>query len=117
MLLTAGPAVAGEPMFSGNDSRDVLKVFASPPRQFSTGPLWTWNDMLSEEDVRGTLRDLAGQQVKQAWVFPTSGLMTPYLTEEWFKLCRAALGEADKTVVRAPALAAGVFRHHLGGEQ
>ena len=96
LLLASWTARAGEPMFSGNDSRSVLQVFASPPRQFSTGPLWTWNDMLSEEDVRGTLRDLAGQQVKQAWVFPTAGLMTPYLTEDWFKLWRAALDEAEK---------------------
>jgi uncharacterized protein YbjT (DUF2867 family) len=68
--------VAGERMFSGDDSQSVLRVFASPTRQFSTGPLWTWNDRLTEEDVRRTLRDLAGQQVKQAWVFPTAGLMT-----------------------------------------
>ena len=49
LLLASWTARAGEPMFSGNDSRSVLQVFASPPRQFSTGPLWTWNDMLSEE--------------------------------------------------------------------
>ena len=87
---------AGEPQFSGDDSQSVMRVFASPPRQFSTGPLWTWNDMLTEEDVRRTLRDLAGQQVKQAWVFPTAGLMTPYLGKEWFALWRAALDEAEK---------------------
>ena len=43
-------------------------------------PLWVWNDMLTEEQIRGTLRDLAGQKVKQAFVHPRPGLMTPYLS-------------------------------------
>ena len=80
-----------------NPSLDELRqTFKSPPRDFSTGPLWTWNDRLTEEQVRSTLRDLAEQRVKQVWIHPRPGLMTPYLTEEWFHLWKAALDEAEK---------------------
>jgi hypothetical protein len=74
----------------------VKKLFAAPPREYSSAPLWVWNDMLTEEQVRSTLRDLAGQKVRQAFVHPRPGLMTPYLSDDWFRLWRAALDEAEK---------------------
>ena len=45
--------------------RSLRSQFANPPRQYSSAPLWVWNDMLTEEQIVGTLRDLAGQKVKQ----------------------------------------------------
>ncbi len=78
------------------DSAAVKKLFQHPPRQYSTGPLWVWNDLLTEEQIRDTLRDLAGQSVKQVWVHPRPGLMTPYLSKDWFRLWRVALDEARR---------------------
>src|SRR5262249_31994953 len=78
------------------DSRHAKALFKNPPRQYSTGPLWVWNDLLTEEEIRSTLRDLAGQDVKQAWVHPRPGLMTPYLSDDWFHLWRVALREAKR---------------------
>lgn len=78
------------------DSSAVRAVFLNPPRQYSSAPLWVWNDMLTEEQVVSTLRDLAGQGVRQAFVHPRPGLMTPYLSDEWFRLWAAALQEAKK---------------------
>ncbi|MDR1962404.1 MAG: hypothetical protein LBQ50_01335 [Planctomycetaceae bacterium] len=75
---------------------ELRENFKNPHRDFSTGPLWTWNDRLTEDQVRGTLRDLAGQHVKQVWVHPRPGLMTPYLSDEWFACWKAALDEAQK---------------------
>jgi hypothetical protein len=78
------------------DSTSVKKLFADPPRAFSSAPLWVWNDMLTEQQVVDTMRDLAKQKVKQVFVHPRPGLMTPYLSEEWFKLWKAALAEAER---------------------
>lgn len=75
-------------------SADVKRLFRAPPREYSTGPLWVWNDLLTDEQIRSTLRDLAEQQVKQVWVHPRPGLMTPYLGKEWFDLWRTSLDEA-----------------------
>ncbi len=72
------------------------KLFASPPREYATAPLWVWNDMLTEEQIRGTMQDLAGQKVMQVFVHPRPGLMTPYLSDEWFRLWKIALDEAEK---------------------
>ena len=77
-------------------SAQAKALFKDPPREYSTGPLWVWNDMLTERQVRETLRDLAGQKVKQVWVHPRPGLMTPYLSKDWFGLWKAALDEAQR---------------------
>lgn len=78
------------------DSAAVKKQFSDPPRQYHSAPLWVWNDMLTDEQIISTLRDLAGQQVKQAFVHPRPGLMTPYLSPEWFRLWKVALKEAEQ---------------------
>jgi hypothetical protein len=78
------------------DSEAVKAQFANPPKQYSTGPLWTWNDLITEEQVKDTLADLAGQRVKQVWVHPRPGLMTPYLGEDWFHMWKVALAEAER---------------------
>ncbi len=78
------------------DSAKLRNSFAAPPREYSSAPLWVWNDMLTEEQVVGTLRDLAGQKVRQAFVHPRPGLMTPYLSQDWFRLWKAALSEAER---------------------
>jgi len=78
------------------DSAAVKRQFSDPPREYHSAPLWVWNDMLTDQQIVGTLRDLAGQQVKQVFVHPRPGLMTPYLSPEWFRLWKVALEEAER---------------------
>ncbi|MBP1634683.1 MAG: putative alpha-L-rhamnosidase [Acidobacteria bacterium] len=75
-------------------------MFAAPAAEYSSAPLWVWNDDLTDEMVLGTLRDLASQDVKQVFVHPRPGLMTPYLSPEWFRLWKLALEEAERLDVR-----------------
>ena len=77
-------------------SAKVKAFFEDPPRGYSSGPLWVWNDMLTEEQITSTLRDLAEQKVKQVFVHPRPGLMTPYLSDDWFRLWKVALKEAER---------------------
>ena len=78
------------------DSSHVRTLFANPPREYSSGPLWVWNDLLTEQQIADTMRDLAGQKVRQVFVHPRPGLMTPYLSDDWFRLWKVALKEAEK---------------------
>ncbi len=91
--LSAAVAAAEE---KNLDSAAARKIFTDPPRQYATAPLWVWNDMLTDDQIRGTMRDLAGQKVRQVFVHPRPGLMTPYLSDEWFRLWKVALDEAEK---------------------
>lgn len=84
------------PVVRAADAADLRRTFAQPPREFATAPLWVWNDQLTETQIRETLRDLAGQQVKQVFVHPRPGLMTPYLSADWFRLWKVALEEGAR---------------------
>jgi hypothetical protein len=75
---------------------EIRANFADPGKEFATAPLWTWNDLLTEEQVRASMRDLAAQDVEQVFVHPRPGLATPYLSDDWFALWGAALDEAKK---------------------
>lgn len=78
-------------------SIDELKSrFSDPGRDYATAPLWVWNDLLTDDQIRQTMRDLAAQDVRQVFVHPRPGLMTPYLSDDWFHLWRTALDEAEK---------------------
>ncbi|MHC4890241.1 MAG: hypothetical protein ACYTEO_12365 [Planctomycetota bacterium] len=79
-----------------DDSASVKALFTEPPREYSSAPLWVWNDMLTEDQIISTLRDLAEQKVKQVFVHPRPGLMTPYLSDDWFRLWKVALKEAER---------------------
>ncbi len=76
--------------------QSVRQAFVEPSRDYSTGPLWVWNDLLTEDQIRSTLKDLARQNVKQVWVHPRPGLMTPYLEADWFRLWKLSLREAAR---------------------
>ena len=95
-LLCLVTALSAAGIAAAEDSAAVKAQFADPPRQYSSGPLWVWNDMLTDEQVKSTLNDLASQKVKQAFVHPRPGLMTPYLSPEWFRLWKVALAEAER---------------------
>ena len=62
VALLAIPAAAG----AASDSSGIRKHFADPPAEYSTAPLWVWNEMLTDAMVTGTLRDLASEKVRQA---------------------------------------------------
>jgi hypothetical protein len=74
----------------------VRDQFANPGREYTSGPLWVWNDMLTEDQVRHALGELAKQNVRQPFVHPRPGLMTPYLGDDWFRLWKVSLEEAEK---------------------
>ena len=83
-------------VLEAEDSAAVKGQFSDPPRQYHSAPLWVWNDNLTDEQIVGTLQDLAGQQVRQVFVHPRPGLMTPYLSQDWFRLWKVALEEAGR---------------------
>ena len=79
-----------------DSSAQIKRLFANPPREYSSAPLWIWNDLMTEDQVTDTLRNLAAQKVKQAFVHPRPGLITPYLSADWFRMWKIALREAER---------------------
>ena len=72
-------------------ARELVNGMEQPPAAYSTGPLWVWNDDLTPELVRDTLNFLADRDIRQVWIHPRPGLVTPYLSDKWFELWGLAL--------------------------
>lgn len=94
LLCTCVCVLISSSVAEATDSSQVRALFADPPREYSSGPLWVWNDMLTESQIVDTMQDLAAQKVRQVFVHPRPGLMTPYLSSDWFRLWKVALKEA-----------------------
>ncbi len=81
---------------NASDSSTARELFTNPTAEYSSAPFWIWNDMMTDEIVISTLHDLASQGIRQVFIHPRPGLMTPYLSKEWFRLWGVALEEAKR---------------------
>jgi len=96
LLIGSLAALWSNASLTGQNLFRTRALFANPPPEYSTIPFWVWNDMLTDSMVLGTLHDLAGQNIRQVFVHVRPGLMTPYLSDEWFRLWKLALKEAER---------------------
>lgn len=66
----------------------VEEMFADPGREFRPAPLWTWNEKITHNDIDRMLKDFKDEGFGGAFIHPRPGLITEYLSEEWFELWR-----------------------------
>ncbi|MGK7397259.1 MAG: glycosyl hydrolase [Candidatus Cyclobacteriaceae bacterium M3_2C_046] len=65
--------------------------FHDPDKAYSTGPLWVWNDVVTKEKIDTQLEAFQKQNILQVFIHPRPGLISEYLSEEWFELSRYTL--------------------------
>ncbi|MHA6483243.1 glycosyl hydrolase [Paenibacillus sp. strain BS8-2] len=79
------------------DNVQQLKtMFEKPPSIYRPAPLWVWNDRMDKEVIATQLRDLHAHGYGGAFVHPRPGLVTEYLSDEWFDHWAYALEEARR---------------------
>ena len=84
-----GAACAKKPQ--AHPTTSILKTFADPPAEYRSAPLWVWNDRMTREEIKRQLEDFKARGIGGAFIHPRPGLITPYLTDEWFSLCAYAV--------------------------
>ena len=67
---------------------DVQSLFKNPPIEYRTAPLWVWNDNVTEEQIDQQLADFKEGGMGGVFIHPRPGLITSYLSDEWFSLCK-----------------------------
>ena len=70
--------------------------FLNPPAEYRTAPFWVWNDEVTRETIDFQLEDYKKHGFGGAFVHPRPGLITEYLSEEWFSLWGYALEKAKE---------------------
>ncbi|MDB6167210.1 MAG: hypothetical protein JWM88_74 [Verrucomicrobia bacterium] len=87
---------------TGGDPREnpegLKAAFANPPREFGFMPLWFWNDDLTDTGILGQIGEFYAKGFGGFVIHPRVGLSrrVGYLTPEFFRLVRLAVGEAAR---------------------
>ncbi|MBM3306535.1 MAG: hypothetical protein FJY79_11445, partial [Candidatus Aminicenantes bacterium] len=89
LLIAACAACAEKP--STDTYETILAAFTDPPVEFRSAPLWVWNDLMTREEIARQLEGFKERGIGGAFIHPRPGLITTYLTDEWFSLCAFAV--------------------------
>jgi len=88
MLLFLLPFGCGKrPIQEGIQNLAEFKtLFADPPSDFRSAPLWDWNDKITEEGIDFQMKEFKKAGIGGVFVHPRPGLLTEYLSDNWFHL-------------------------------
>jgi len=76
--------------------RTLEEQFRDPPSWFRSAPFWSWNDRLDARRIRRQIRQMKRAGIGGFFMHSRGGLVTPFLSAEWFAACDAAVDEARK---------------------
>lgn len=89
LFVTAAVATLG-------GSADLYKQFQDPPRTYTIRPFWFWNGKLDSKEIARQIDEMVAQGVYGAYVHNRTGLQTPYLSEDYFRIVGAAFEKAKQ---------------------
>ncbi len=65
---------------------ELRTLFADPPSEYRSAPLWDWNEQITEEGIAFQMNELKKAGIGGVFVHPRPGLLTEYLSDDWFRL-------------------------------
>jgi len=74
----------------------LKQQFAHPGKQYGSAPLWVWNAKVTREAIDSMLVQFKRNAFGGVFIHPRPGLITPYLSNEWFDLWQYALERGKK---------------------
>jgi hypothetical protein len=64
----------------------LQEMFPDPPSDYRSAPLWDWNDKITTEGIDFHMQEFKKAGIGGVFVHPRPGLITEYLSEDWFEL-------------------------------
>jgi hypothetical protein len=68
------------------DFAALSSQFSQPSKDFTTAPFFVWNAKITKEEILKFLTDFKNAGSSQVFVHPRPGLITEYLSADWFDL-------------------------------
>ena len=65
-------------------------------KEYQSIPFWSWNDKLEPERLRMQIREMKAAGIGGFFMHARGGLMTEYMSDEWFDCIKACIDEAEK---------------------
>lgn len=79
------------PSESKDSLKDLEAGFANPSSEYRTAPLAVWNSKVTNAEVERTIQELKDAGFGGLFVHPRPGLITEYMSEEWYSLYKHAI--------------------------
>ncbi|MDR1172451.1 MAG: hypothetical protein LBL24_08370 [Bacteroidales bacterium] len=79
-----------------NNFEALRGEFAEPSKEYGTAPLYVWNTTITRELIDRTMADLKDKGFGGVFVHPRPGLVTEYISDEWYNLFRYTLDKGKQ---------------------
>lgn len=86
-LSTAAPVLGAD---------ELKRAFADPAPEYRSMPLWVWNDEMDSSRMKEQLAQFKQEGIGGVFIHPRPGLMTEYLSEDWFRLWKESVEEGKR---------------------
>jgi hypothetical protein len=73
------------------DFATLSSQFSEPPREYTTAPFFVWNAEITKDEIEKDLISFKDAGSSQVIIHPRPGLITEYLSENWFELYQFAV--------------------------
>ncbi|NBD37429.1 MAG: hypothetical protein GVY10_02540 [Verrucomicrobia bacterium] len=73
----------------------LAQLLATPPSEYRPQPLWVWNGKMTRKRIGEMIAVMAEQGMGGVFIHPRPGLITEYLSAEWFVLWGHARDAAE----------------------
>lgn len=77
--------------------KEILQELESPAAEYRGHPFWSWNDKLDPEMLRWQIREMKRVGLGGYFMHARGGLITEYLSDDWFDCIKACVDEGKKT--------------------
>ncbi|MDR2618601.1 MAG: hypothetical protein LBC62_07000 [Treponema sp.] len=75
----------------------MITRFDNPPPENRARPFWFFNGDMNRDEVRKQILEMKNKGLGGFFLCARQGLQVPYLSEDWFSLCRYAVDLAKET--------------------
>jgi len=79
-----------------NDFKTLSGEFMKPPAEYTTAPFFVWNYKITKEEIDNYMEDFKRSGSSQVFVHPRPGLITEYLSDDWFDLFRYTVNKGKE---------------------
>ncbi|MDR3262151.1 MAG: hypothetical protein LBT78_10020 [Tannerella sp.] len=79
-----------------NTFKELSGQFAEPSKEYGTAPLWVWNTRVTHELIDNSMQELKEKGFGGVFVHPRPGLITEYISDDWYELFRYAVETGKK---------------------
>ncbi|MBK7713605.1 MAG: hypothetical protein IPJ37_23790 [Bacteroidales bacterium] len=79
-----------------NTFDQLISEFSDPTSEYRPAPFWVWNKDVTRSDIDRTLHEYKEEGFGGVFLHPRYGLITEYLSPEWFDLVKYSTEAAKK---------------------